>query len=262
MQNGKQAGPVLPARLAELVRAGTVTADTLVWRQGMSQWQPYNTVPELLAGAPPSAPGNVVCSECGRSFPPSEVISYGGFWVCAACKPLFFQRIKEGVKPAGVLVWRSKKDLVVSHGAEMPDRCVRCNAPAQGRRLKRRLYWHHPAIYLLILCSLLIYIIVALVVRKRAEVEIGLCQQHLVKRKRDIALSWALAILGVALIVGSISFENGWAGLAGGIVLLGALIYAAVATPIVSAKRIDKDHLWMRGACREFLESFPEWNRF
>ena len=51
--------------------------------------------------------------------------------------------------------------LVMHKRAVLPDRCVKSNQPAEGRRLRRNLYWHHPAIYLTILISLLIYIICA-----------------------------------------------------------------------------------------------------
>ncbi len=37
-----------------------------------------------------------VCSQCGRSFPEDEIIRYQGTSICAACKPLFVQRLKEG----------------------------------------------------------------------------------------------------------------------------------------------------------------------
>ena len=31
------------------------------------------------------------------------MISFGGAWVCATCKPVYVQKLKEGVAPAGVL---------------------------------------------------------------------------------------------------------------------------------------------------------------
>ena len=41
-----------------------------------------------------------VCSQCGRVFPPGEMIQYGQQWVCAACKPAFVQKLKEGASVA------------------------------------------------------------------------------------------------------------------------------------------------------------------
>jgi len=38
----------------------------------------------------------VVCAECGRLFPASETVKFGKVSVCATCKPLFIQKLKEG----------------------------------------------------------------------------------------------------------------------------------------------------------------------
>jgi hypothetical protein len=262
-QSGKAVGPVSPEQFDELVHAGTIAPDTLVWQEGMANWQPYRTLqpaPPAPATTAPLLPGGVMCAECGRSFPQSEVISYEKFWVCAACKPVFFQKIREGLRPSGAPIWRSDKTLVITGEATLPDRCVKCNAPAEGRRLKRRLYWHHPAVYLLILCSILIYVIVALIIRKRATIEIGLCERHLAKRKRDILIGWAMALSGLGLLIGGISANSGWAGAAGGVVFLAALFYGVATAQMVSAKRIDDAHVWVRGVCPEYLDTLPDWS--
>jgi hypothetical protein len=106
---GQQAGPVDDAQLQDLVRSGKVQPETLVWHEGMASWAAYRevapsaTAPEgEVAGAPPliaPPPEGIICSECGRAFGPSDVIRYGDKWVCATCKPLFFQRLREGAGP-------------------------------------------------------------------------------------------------------------------------------------------------------------------
>src|SRR5213592_3319947 len=48
---GKQQGPFPEARLREFVAIGTVTAETLVWSEGMAGWQKAGDIPGLLAGA-------------------------------------------------------------------------------------------------------------------------------------------------------------------------------------------------------------------
>ncbi|HUY92595.1 MAG TPA: hypothetical protein VMV10_27900, partial [Pirellulales bacterium] len=55
-------------------------------------------------------------------------------------------------------VWRDGAVLAMHKRAVLPDRCVKCNRPAGGGRLKRSLSWHHPAWFLLILISLWIYL--------------------------------------------------------------------------------------------------------
>ncbi len=45
-------GPVPAAQLQQLLGQGQITADTLVWCQGMAQWQPLHGVAELAVPAP------------------------------------------------------------------------------------------------------------------------------------------------------------------------------------------------------------------
>jgi uncharacterized RDD family membrane protein YckC len=107
-ENGEQRGPVTDPDLAALVQAGKIDDETLVWREGMTEWQPYRTVKPSPAGSGPggtSAPtaGEVACAECGRRFPAGEVIQYSGVNVCAGCKPVFFQKLREGVQVGGAV---------------------------------------------------------------------------------------------------------------------------------------------------------------
>jgi hypothetical protein len=116
---GRQAGPVSQEDLAALVRSGHVSMDSLVWREGMPNWQPLREVqaniPALTApvgtavgslpgpatGQADAPPAGQVCSECGKLFPPDEVIRYADRYVCAACKPVFVQRMTEGAPIGG-----------------------------------------------------------------------------------------------------------------------------------------------------------------
>jgi membrane protease subunit (stomatin/prohibitin family) len=57
--NGQQVGPLAPADLPAQIAAGTLTPQTLVWRQGMPGWAPADSVPEiagLFAATPPPLP--------------------------------------------------------------------------------------------------------------------------------------------------------------------------------------------------------------
>jgi uncharacterized RDD family membrane protein YckC len=113
IENDQQRGPVMEADLETLRREGKIEAETLVWREGMTSWQPWREVRPATAqacpsAAPPqltSAPAgtSVICSQCGGSFPASEVIRYGNAAVCASCKPVFIQKLKEGANVLGVM---------------------------------------------------------------------------------------------------------------------------------------------------------------
>jgi uncharacterized RDD family membrane protein YckC len=100
VENGQQRGPVTEEDLAALAAQGVVTAETLVWREGLDKWLPYNEVKPAAgatAAAPAAPPGQVICCECGRPFAPDDVVRHGDMYVCGACKPIFLQKLHEGV---------------------------------------------------------------------------------------------------------------------------------------------------------------------
>lgn len=45
------------------------------------------------------------CAHCGKQFSRDEMIQYDGHSICAPCKPLFLQKIKEGQTPLANLVY-------------------------------------------------------------------------------------------------------------------------------------------------------------
>lgn len=106
-------------------------------------------------------------------------MEFPGFFVCPECKPVAVAKLARG-EMIGT-IWRKGKSLVMRRDAVFPDRCVYCNDSANGYRLKRTYYWHHPALYLLILtpfAPLILYIIVALFARKSVTMAIPLCRRH------------------------------------------------------------------------------------
>jgi uncharacterized RDD family membrane protein YckC len=108
-ENNERRGPIEDAAFQSLLSAGTIKPDTLVWREGFADWIPYSsagsvtspvsTSPGGAAGAVSSS--DVACSQCGGHFPADETVTYEGRHVCAACKPLFFQKVKEGALVVG-----------------------------------------------------------------------------------------------------------------------------------------------------------------
>lgn len=105
---GRQVGPVEDAQLDDLLRSGAVRDDTLIWREGMANWQPHSAVRgpakpiPIPAAAVPIAAETRFCSECGRPYPAHEMVTIGTATVCAQCKPLYMQRVREGGQPIGV----------------------------------------------------------------------------------------------------------------------------------------------------------------
>lgn len=99
-QNNERHGPISETELADLQQTGTITEETLVWREGWNDWRRFadaNLSPAV------AAEGLDACVECGKVLPTSEMLQYEGSWVCPTCKPLFFQKIREGVPITGEL---------------------------------------------------------------------------------------------------------------------------------------------------------------
>ena len=107
VDSGGRVGPVNEAELDRLVREGSITGATLVWHAGMSDWQPYEKAKAAAAApaSPASGAGEAICCECGRTFSQDDMIRYGDSWVCGDCKPIFFQKLKEGAALPGAMVY-------------------------------------------------------------------------------------------------------------------------------------------------------------
>jgi hypothetical protein len=265
--NGQQVGPVSEEQFEQLIRSGTLQPTSLVWREGLPEWQTLQAVrgaaPATSAMTPPPlsvALNQSPCAECQRVFPQSEMVFLNRCWVCAECKPIFVQRMKEGVGPVGSQLWRLKRQLVCRPEAVLPDRCVKCNEPTHGQRLKRQLYWHPPAFYALILINLLVYVLVAVIVRKRARLDIGLCERHRQRRVWVILSSWVSVLGGVVLAI--YGFTNNLEVL-GAFASLAAIvggITGGVLGPQIAAAKIDKEYVWVKGVCHEYLDTLPEWS--
>ena len=148
---------------------------------------------------------------------------------------------------------RRQGDLLVFpvKGSVFPPRCVVCNEAAD-KRLRRTLFWHPSGYYALIAAGWLIYVVVSLIVRKRAQCEVYLCAKH-VARRRNLLLAAGLSVL--VFIAGVWAMSNEPAG----IILLGLLAFVVLITCVILArvitpKRIDKQYAWVKIG-RPFLES-------
>ena len=167
-ENNERRGPIEDADFQSLVAAGTIKPDTLVWREGLANGCPTARLRSRSgASASASSPATVVgstdtsaqaCSQCGRLFPADEMVSYEGRYICAECKPLFFQKIKEGALVAGQRGYAGFAGFWIRFGAKIVDgiickrrRCAfsgwssawPCSANSSGV-VGRHGRWHSP----------------------------------------------------------------------------------------------------------------------
>jgi hypothetical protein len=126
--------------------------------------------------------------------------------------------------------------------------------------VERTYYWHNPALYLLILAGLLIYAVVAVVVRKGMKVRVSLCLQHAQRRSIWVTLAWVLPVVGIAdaFILPQLNVDGGVVALIAVILILtGLVIWAVVGNPI-RPKSIDQYRGIFTGFGENFLQQFQE----
>jgi hypothetical protein len=188
------------------------------------------------------------------------MINFDGAWVCAGCKPVYIQKIREGA-PTGAQTsgWRSGKRLIMPVNTALPQRCLKCNASTSDPQKKRKLYWHHPLLYLTLLLRVVPYLLVALLFRKKSTTFVSICQLHRAVRRNVIIASWSLVLGGLAANIYGIAQSSVWVAVAGGIAFLAGIIYGVVRGRLVFATKINKQYMWLGGCSHEFLAEFPEW---
>ena len=159
---------------------------------------------------------------------------------------------------AAATAWRDAKVLVIVPDSPMPPRCIKCNEPAHEPTKNRKVYWHHPGYYFLLLLNILLYAIVALFVRKTARVNAGLCAGHKKRRRIAIALGWVGALAGTVLLVASASADDAAPMVILGLfVTMGSVVASMIYARVVYAKRIDASYVRLKGCGQAFLESLP-----
>lgn len=131
--DGQETGPISANDLKTLFKARKISADTPIRRDDTLDWKPlrhFVKSPPPPPQAPIVAPANTSplemenrnvdatpqktppssadqpssrCSECGRTFSSDDLIRFDDALICAACKPLFTQKLREGVRVQGTL---------------------------------------------------------------------------------------------------------------------------------------------------------------
>jgi len=169
--------------------------------------------------------------------------------------------------PAGITpfagLWRQGNVLVMHKRAPLPDICLKSNEPAK-QRLKRHLSWHHPAVFLLVLVSLLIYVIVALIIRKTATISIALSDQWLARRRRRMIVAWTAILLCAFLFAVAVPNADSapWAPFALIFAIVAALvaaIYGLLACRMVWPQRMTDEYIWLKGVHPDFLARLEAW---
>lgn len=163
-----------------------------------------------------------------------------------------------------VPIFRQGNVLIFHKQARLPDRCVKSNEPTT-ERLRRRLTWHHPLIYLVILANLLIYVIVALAVSKRADIMLPLSKPYKQRRIRNMMIAWTLVLCSIASLVAAAAFSSpgnssplpAIFAIGFPVLMITGALWGLFGCRVVYPKKIEKDFVYLAGCCPAFLDEFP-----
>jgi len=78
-KGGQQLGPVSTDELKQKIATGEVAATDNVWKDGMANWLPASTVPELSGGGYAPAPQGYAAPQAGYAAPAGAPLGYGGY---------------------------------------------------------------------------------------------------------------------------------------------------------------------------------------
>ena len=153
--------------------------------------------------------------------------------------------------------WRRGPSVILAVDGALPPRCVKCNAPAELPIRKRTIYWHQPFWYLLVLLWVIVYVLVAIIVRRTAKIAPGLCTAHRKQRGGRIATAWAMWLASLGALVLAIAYSSGTVAIGAAVLFLAAIIYGSIMSRILWPVRMDATMTELRGAGPEFLDSLP-----
>ena len=167
---------------------------------------------------------------------------------------------------------RRGKFLVAAIYAPFPDRCVKCNLPAEGYRINRKLispddsviFPRSPSLILLLFCfPIFIISIIASALkptRASASIAFGLCPAHRRTRRNTILIGWctALALVGsyaLAVDPGRTIFMSIFHFILTSSPILAIYCFIRLRLLSLYAESFSRDFVWIRGAGKNFLES-------
>jgi hypothetical protein len=156
-------------------------------------------------------------------------------------------------------VWRAGDRLVVAADAELPDRCVKTDLPADGQWADIRLQWHQPALYLLLLLGIVPYFIVAYFMSTSVIVRVGITEETLSAGRWTRNLVWTLVLGGIVLCAVAVAAHDPAVLLAGGLLLALAVPVFLLRPRIIWATSMERGYVWIAGVHPDFLARLPEW---
>jgi hypothetical protein len=136
-------------------------------------------------------------------------------------------------------------------------RCVKCNGTVTGTPINRTLHWHPNWVLVLFLIPPL-YMIVFFIVSKRVSVSVPICEEHRRQRRFFLGVSCLLLAIGIVVFIVAFSIESYALEILALVIDFVAVLLGFSKGALVSTKKVDAQFVWLRGCCKEYRDSLPE----
>jgi hypothetical protein len=156
-------------------------------------------------------------------------------------------------------VWREGDRMVVSAGAELPDRCVKTDLPADGQWADIRLRWHHPALFLLLILGIVVYFIMAYYMSTSVIVRVGITESVLSTGRWTRNFVSTLVLGGGVLCVAGVVAHDPALLWTAGVLLVLAIPVFLLRPKIIWATRMERGYVWIAGVHPDYLARLPQW---
>lgn len=168
--------------------------------------------------------------------------------------------------PVGI--W-ARGDMMIFHKqAVFPDICLKSGKPAGGSRFKQNLSWFPPWIVVTLFVAWIIFLILALIMTKKAKIDVGVLPEF--KQRRRLHMGIGLSAMFVAIFCGIGGIA--WAintdpdvhpaaivlmigGLLG---FLASLIYLNIAPRLFKVKKITDFYVYLQGIHPDVIKQLPQ----
>ena len=149
--------------------------------------------------------------------------------------------------------------LVIPSGATLPPNCIKCGKPVSGNFLTKTFRWHSRWLYLLIFIGLIAYVIVALIVQKKARISLPLCTEDRLWRSR-MGIATAALLIGsipASFLLAALGVDGGWIALTAVMMALAGLVTLGLLGGSFSPVYIDNNLSKFKGAGGDLLALLP-----
>lgn len=167
--------------------------------------------------------------------------------------------------PVGI--WARGQTMIFHKSAVFPDICLKSGKPAGGSRFKQKLSWHPPWILVMILVALLIYIILAAIFTKTAQIDVGVLPEFKKRRWMHIAIGTVVMLASVAGFFGGVAVlasqdpNPGPVGplmmLGSGVMFLISLFYLTIVPRMFRIEKITDNYVYLKGIHPDVIRQLP-----